>query len=124
MQPAALRTLEFDRIREALANEALTPLGQSRALALEPTSNANEVKARLDLAAEAAAFVADSGTLGLFAPADFETTLELLGVDDQPLEPLTLLGLARFVNSVATVVGSVRAKSAAYPQCAPTVIVP
>ena len=116
MQPAALRTLEFDRIREALANEALTPLGRSRALALEPTSEVDEVEARLDLAAEAAAFVADSGTLGLFAPADFETTLELLGVDDQPLEPLALLGLARFVNSVATVAGSVRAKSAAYPR--------
>ena len=116
MQPAALRTLEFDRIREALAQEALTPLGRSRALALLPSSDPDDVGARLALATEAAGFVADAGTLGLFAPADFDLTLELLGVDDQPLEPLALLGLARFVTSVSTVAGSVRGKSAAYPR--------
>ena len=32
MQAAALRALEFDRIRELLAREALTPLGEGRAL--------------------------------------------------------------------------------------------
>jgi hypothetical protein len=51
-------------------------------------------------------------------PADFETTLELLGVDDQPLEPLALLGLARFVNSVANRRGSVRANRRPIRGCA------
>ena len=36
MQPAVLRALEFDRIREVLSREAATALGRERALALEP----------------------------------------------------------------------------------------
>lgn len=42
MQPAVLRVLEFDRIREALAHEASTSLGQARALALEPATDRAE----------------------------------------------------------------------------------
>ena len=39
MQAAVLRALEFDRIREALASGALTPLGRERALALVPAND-------------------------------------------------------------------------------------
>ena len=38
MQPAVLRALEFDRIREVLAARALTPMGRARLLALDPAS--------------------------------------------------------------------------------------
>ena len=50
MQAAVLRALEFDRIREALASRTLTPLGQERALAVEPASDRNAVQAALDKA--------------------------------------------------------------------------
>ena len=64
-----------------------------------------------DLAGEAAAFVADAGSLGDCSPrTTSRPSLELLDVADQPLEPLALLGLARFVESVAAVAGSVRAR--------------
>jgi len=36
MQPAVLRALEFDRIRETLAFQTLTPLGRAAALAPAP----------------------------------------------------------------------------------------
>ena len=108
MQSAVLRALEFDRIREALAGEAATPLGRARALALEPATTLDEVRRRLELSAAAAAFEKSSGSLALDGPEDLADVLEHLGVADQPLAPLQLLGLARFVSSVGSVVDRVR----------------
>lgn len=103
MQLAVLRALEFDRIREALAQEASTPLGRERAWALMPAVDPDEVRRRLELSGEAAAFVRDGGSLVIWAPEELPGILEGLGVADRPLEPLQLLGLARFVESVARV---------------------
>jgi DNA mismatch repair protein MutS2 len=103
MQPTVLRTLEFDRVREALAREALTSLGRGRAESLEPSPDPQEVRDRLDLTDEAVAFVRGGGSLAISAPEDLTTVLEILAVDDQPLEPMQLLGLARFVGSVTNV---------------------
>jgi len=111
MQAAALRALEFDRIREALAHEALTPLGRVRALALEPSGDAAEVRRRLDLTVEALAFDNDDGSLGISAPDDLEHTLRALEVGEEPLESIQLIGLARFVESVADVASAVRRAS-------------
>jgi DNA mismatch repair protein MutS2 len=107
MQPAALRTLEFDRIRDALAREALTPLGRARAHALEPAGDPVEVQARLDLSAEAAAYVAAAGSLAISAPDELTGTLSALEIEDQLIEPLALLGLARFADSVDDVAAGV-----------------
>jgi DNA mismatch repair protein MutS2 len=112
MQSAALRALEFDRIREALAREALTPLGRVRALALEPSGDAAEVQRRLDLTVEAVTFATDDGSLGISAPEDLEHTLRALEIGEEPLEPMALLGLARFVESVTDVASAVRRASA------------
>lgn len=108
MQSAVLRALEFDRIREALAREAATPLGRERALALEPATDLDEVRRRLEASAAAAAFEKSSGSLALDGPEDLAEVLEHLGIADQPLAPLQLLGLARFVSSVGSVVDRVR----------------
>ena len=53
MQASTLTALEFDRIREILASHALTPLGEARALALEPSTDVEDIRARLTLATEA-----------------------------------------------------------------------
>src|SRR5215471_4930790 len=108
MQATALRALEFDRIREALAHEALTPLGRARAVALEPSGDAAEVARRLALTAESVAFVRDDGSLAVSAPEDLEVILRGLEVGDGPLEPLALLGLAQFVESVDAVATAIR----------------
>jgi len=111
MQPAVLRGVEFDRIREALAREALTPLGEARALALAPSADPREVQARLELAAEAAAFTR-AHSLGIDAPDTLREALGALEIDDRALEPLALLGLARFLSSVEQVTGRILAERA------------
>src|SRR5262245_47443654 len=107
MQSAVPRTLEFDRVREALAREASTPLGRARALALEPSADRDLVRGRLDTTVEAAAFT-KSGSLDLDAPEDLADALGVLEIQDQPLEPLALIGLARFLDSVEHVADRVK----------------
>ena len=103
MQPALLRTLEFDRIRQALAHEALTALGRARAAALEPQADREEVQRRLDLTSQASTYARAGGLLAISAPEDLPRILDTLGIEQHPLDPLDLLGLARFVESVGSV---------------------
>jgi DNA mismatch repair protein MutS2 len=111
MQSAVPRTLEFDRVRDALAREASTPLGRARALALEPGADRDEVHALLETTVEAATFTR-SGSLDLDAPDDLADILGVLEIQDQPLEPLALIGLARFLDSVEHVADRVKAAAA------------
>jgi len=114
MQPAVLKALEFDRIREALARETLTPLGRARALALEPSPDARQVQQRLDTTTEAVALVTSGAGLDITAPEGLLDLLDALQVSGQPLEPLGLIGLAEFVDSVDRVCGVIgRARSTA-----------
>ena len=108
MQAAVLQALEFDRIRGVLASRALTSLGATRLLALEPSADPEEVRARLALTTEAVAFVERGDSLGLSAPEELPVILENLGIVDQPLETLALRGLARFLESVGSVASNVR----------------
>jgi dsDNA-specific endonuclease/ATPase MutS2 len=54
MHVNALKALEFDRIRAALAREAATPLGRARAEVLEPATDPDQVAEALALTSEAA----------------------------------------------------------------------
>ena len=103
MQSAVYRALEFDRIRESLAREALTPFGRERALALEPSTEPAEVQKRLDQTQEAMAWLKAGGTLSIDAADDLPGVLDALAVAAAPLAPLQLLALARFTDSVETV---------------------
>jgi dsDNA-specific endonuclease/ATPase MutS2 len=67
-----------------------------------------EVRRLLDLTLEAAAFEKDSGSLAIDGPDDLQEILDGLAIADQPLAPLQLLGLSRFVTSVGAVVDRVR----------------
>jgi DNA mismatch repair protein MutS2 len=103
MQPAVYRALEFDRIRESLAREALTPFGRERALSLEPSIEPPAVQKRLDQTQEAMAWLKAGGTLAIDATDDLPGVLDALAVAAEPLAPLQLLALARFTDSVETV---------------------
>src|SRR5690349_24171170 len=112
MQSGVFRALEFDRVRDALARVTLTPLGYARALALEPATTPDDVAARLRLTAAAGSFVKHGGSLALTAPEDLASTLSVLDIQDEPLDPLQLIGLARLLGSLDTVVaGLLRASS-------------
>jgi DNA mismatch repair protein MutS2 len=113
MQSAALRALEFDRIRDALSREALTPLGRERARTLEPSADADEIGARLALTTEAVAFLNVGGSLALDASDDLPAVLTVLEIEAHALEALQLLALARFLDSVHDVAERVRRANAA-----------
>jgi DNA mismatch repair protein MutS2 len=115
MQPVVLKALEFDRIREALAREALTPLGHARALALEPSSDADEVRYGLNITGEVVALLADNGSLSITAPDGLLTLLDTLQIGGLPLEPLELIGLANFVDSVHLACTAIRRANASMP---------
>ena len=116
MHDRALRTLEFDRVRDMLAHDALTPLGRARARALVPATDPAEVRSSLELATEAARFVEAGGRLGLSAPENLEEILDALTRESEPLEPLALLGLALFVDSLDIVARGIRGRTAGEAQ--------
>jgi DNA mismatch repair protein MutS2 len=100
MHPATLRALEFDRVREALASFAVTPLGAERLATLEPQTDRSRVAASLAATTEGVRLLSDGPGLPLRAPADLEDTLEALDIQGRPLEALRLVGLADFVHSI------------------------
>ncbi|MEO7192850.1 MAG: Smr/MutS family protein [Vicinamibacterales bacterium] len=108
MQAAVLRALEFDRIREALASRTLTPLGRGRVEELAPATEIGAVRDALALTSEAFVFVREGGSLAIFAPDDLATTISVIGIEDHPLEPLALIGLARFLEAVSSAAGGAR----------------
>ena len=115
MQPAVLRALEFDRIREALALQTLTPLGREAALTLEPSSDVADVRVGLETTSEAVRVLADGGSLSLYAPDGLLAALDALTLAGAPLDPQALLGLAGFVESVDAVCESVTRLGADVP---------
>jgi DNA mismatch repair protein MutS2 len=108
MQTAVLRSLEFDRIRDALASRTATPLGRARIAGLEPAHDATTVRGLIDLTVEAVTFSREGGSLAIGAPDDLADVLGQLDIQDQPLEPLALRGLARFLSSVEAVASAVQ----------------
>ena len=108
MQPGALRALEYDRIVDAVARLALTPLGRQRLADLRPQTDPRQVGLALAATSEAVRLLDDGGTLPLDAPADIDAVLTGLAVEGRPLEPLQLAGLARFLRSIESARASVR----------------
>ena len=108
MQPGALRALEYDRIVDAVARLALTPLGRQRLADLRPQTDPRQVGLALAATSEAVRLLDDGGTLPLDAPADIDAVLTGLAVEGRPLEPLQLAGLARFLRSIEAARASVR----------------
>jgi len=107
MHVTALKALEFDRIRAALAREAATPLGRARAEVLQPATEPDRVARGLALTSEAVRAIKAGGSLTIDASDDLQAILAALEVQDQPIDPPGLLSLARFVESVGRVVASI-----------------
>ncbi|HVC19540.1 MAG TPA: Smr/MutS family protein [Vicinamibacterales bacterium] len=95
-----LRFLEFERVLEAVRSLTRTPLGAARIEALRPDTDRDVVVRQLAATTEGVRFMDVHGLLPLGAPADLPTLLEALAVPGQALEPLFLLGLADFLESI------------------------
>ncbi|MSO45162.1 MAG: hypothetical protein EXQ59_00115 [Acidobacteria bacterium] len=100
MNAGALRALEFDRIVSAVADLAVTPTGQARLAELRPSTDAATVVAAQQATSEGVRFLADHPGFPLRAPADLDEILDLVGVEGRALEPLRLIGLSNFLESV------------------------
>ncbi len=116
MQPGALRALEFDRVVDAVTGFALTPMGVERLGRLAPSTEAGEVAQLLAATSETARYLAANGTFPLRASSDLPQIFGALAVEGRPLEPLRLLALAAFVDSVDEVRAAIRRAPGSFPR--------
>ena len=108
-------SLEFDRIIEALASFALTPVGKTRMLAEQPQTDRAVVAQSLAATTETAGYVAQYGVFPLRAGAGLAAALDGLAVEGRPLEALQLRILADFVASIAEAQTAVTRASGNFP---------
>lgn len=115
MTPALLRALEFDRIIEALASFALTPVGKARMLAETPATDRAMVTQAQAATSEVVRYVAQNDVFPLRAGAGLEPALQALAIEGRPLEALALRILADFVASIAEAQAAVAKAPGEYP---------
>lgn len=108
MQRAAQQALEFHRIIEAVRSFAATPLGRNRLASLRPQSDPRRVAQSLSATTEGARYLSGDGVFPLQAPPDIDSTLAALAIEGRPLEPVRLLGLADFLDSLEQTRAAIR----------------
>jgi DNA mismatch repair protein MutS2 len=109
------RTLEFDRIVEAVAALALTPLGAAALAELSPSTDPKVVVAAQAATTETVRFLERHPLFPLRAGESLLDALDALDVTGRPLEPLQLRMLAEFVDSVDQTRASVARAGADFP---------
>jgi DNA mismatch repair protein MutS2 len=115
MHAGALRALEFDRIVAVVAGLAVTPTGRDRLAQLEPMTDASAVARAQRATSEGTRFLADHPGFPLRAPSDLDAIISALGVEGRALEPLRLLGLADYLESIEQTRNAIRALSGEFP---------
>jgi DNA mismatch repair protein MutS2 len=95
-----LRAIEFDRIVSIVADLAVTPTGRERLEAMVPMTDPSRVSAAQAATSEGVRFLAMSPGFPLRAPSELEAILVGLQVEGRALEPLNLLGLADYLESI------------------------
>ena len=100
MHAAVLQALEFTHIVDVLRGCAVTPLGAERLAGLKPLADPRKVAQLLAATSEGVRFNELVGGFALSAPADLAAILAGLAVEGRALEPLRLLGLAEYLESV------------------------
>ena len=121
MHTGALRALEFDRIVEVVQSFAVTPLGTARLADLAPHSEPQRVAHLLGATSEAVKYLQTNGPFPLTAPSEIEAILSVLAVEGRALEPLRLVGLADFLESVDNTSSAIRRQAAGFPRLKTTV---
>ena len=99
MHSQALFTLEFDRLKELLLQQARTPLGAALAGALTISVSEAEIVRELRLAGEGAVYLREGATaLDVNDLPDPRPALGKLNVADVNLEPFEILNLLRLIS--------------------------
>jgi DNA mismatch repair protein MutS2 len=115
MQPAALRVLEFDRIVEAVRGYALTPMGDERLARLAPASDPHKVAQLLGATTEATKYLTANALFPLRGSSELPRILGALAIEGRALEPLRLLDLASFLDSVDETRAAIRRAPGSFP---------
>src|SRR5262249_9995289 len=115
MQPSALRALEFDRIVDAVAGLAVTPMGADRLARLAPSTDPHRVAQLLAATSESLRYLQANGAFPLRATADLPHILSALAVEGRPLEPARLLAFAAFLESIDETRAAIRRAPGSFP---------
>jgi DNA mismatch repair protein MutS2 len=115
MQAATQRALEFDRIVDAVAGFALTPMGRERLARLQPSGEASSVAQALAGTTETARYVATQGTFPLHASSDLPQILGALAIEGRALDAPRLLALAAFLDSIDESRAAIRRAPGSFP---------
>ena len=115
MHAGTLRALEFDRIVAVVTGLAVTPTGRDRLADLNPLTDAASVVGAQQATSEGTLFLAEHPGFPLRAPADLEEILDALGVEGRALEPLRLLGLSDYLESIEQSRSAVSKLQAPFP---------
>lgn len=111
----ATRTLEFDRIVDAVTVLALTPLGTVALAALEPSTDPKAVVDAQAATSETVTFLEQHPLFPLRAGEGLPDALEALALVGRPLDPLQLRMVADFVDSVDQTRSGVMRGGAGFP---------
>jgi len=115
MQSGALRVLEFDRIVEAVAGFAVTPMGAERLARLAPSTDPHKVAQLLAGTTETARYLTANGRFALQASSDLTAIIGALAVEARALDPLQLLALSAFLDSMDETRAAIRKTPGAFP---------
>jgi len=115
MHPGTLRALEFDRIVSVVTDLAVTTLGRDRLADLHPLTATAEVLAAQRATTEGTRFLADHPGFPLRAPSDLGEIIDALGVEGRALEPMRLLGLSSYLESIEQSRQAIVKVGAAFP---------
>ena len=115
MHVGALQALEFDRIVEVLATFAATPLGAARLAAARPQTDPRRVASLVGATTEGVRFLETEGRFALRSPAGLDATLAALAIEGRALEPLRLVGLADFLESIEETRAAIRRAASPFP---------
>lgn len=94
-RPDTLRALDFPLVLEGLAGFSQTPMGRRELLAVEASTDPEELERRHDLVDECRSWMAREGTLSLAEARPLDEALQVVQVEGRVLDPATLLTVRR-----------------------------
>ena len=115
MHSAVLRALEFDRIVDAVRGFASTPMGDERLARLQPSPDPQKVAQLLSATTETVTFITRQGLLPLSAAASLPRVLGALAVEGRALDPIQLLELSAFLESMDETRAAIRRVAPSFP---------